>query len=750
MVAGMVSDKQGAFEFTKIYNGEYFVALSQIGFVEKRTLFFIIDSTHKHLNFGKIGLNQTDVSLDEVIISGEKSLINAQIDRKVYNVDQDLMSKAASATELLQKVPSVEVDMDGNISLRGSSNVMIMINGRTSPLMNKNSATVLQQLPASSIERIEVITNPSAKYKPDGSSGIINIVMKKNTEKGINGSVTGNAGNQDRYNGNGRINYYSEGLNIYSSYGIRKESRNRLNIDTRRQIDGSNMLSFYNEQLNSLARPLSHIVTLGADFHINNENEIGISGNYLYNSFTRVEHTDKLFHDSLHTLISQYRRARIDYEFQKEYGITAFFEHSFDSEDHTLRFEFTAERSPEQEDNHYTDIFEMPILPTSYDNTLIKNSENKKEAIIEYSNQPNKESKLEAGYTGEFINNDFDFFGNYFNSVQQKLLTDTTKTNRFLYDEAIHSIYTTFKTTFGDFGIMTGLRAEFVSTQFDLVTLHTTSTRSYSNIYPTIHTSYKLEPLVELQLSYSKRTHRPDGEDLNPFPEYRDPRNVSAGNPNLKPEYAHLLEFGFQYQNEIITLLPALFYRYTYNRFTTVTLPINDTTLLTTRQNLSNDRAEGVEIVLSAIVNKFFTINGSANLYQNQIDASNLGYSKDKSTTTWSGRLTIDLNLNKATRWQINTSYNSSRLTPQGEQKASYVVNSGIRQEFIDGKLSLVLTVADIFKSLQREYALNIPSLNQNVVNTRDARIIFFGFTYRFGTEAEKSKDEQIHYDDSI
>src|SRR5207249_120261 len=160
----------------------------------------------------------------------EKSMYNNSIDRKVYNVDQDLMSKAGSASELLQNVPSVQVDVDGNVTLRGSG-ALIMINGKTSPIMDKNSATVLQQMPASSIEKIEVITNPSAKYKPDGSSGIINIVLKKNTSLGLNGTVSANAGNQDRYNGNIRLNYNPGSLNIYGSYGARKDNRNRINTD---------------------------------------------------------------------------------------------------------------------------------------------------------------------------------------------------------------------------------------------------------------------------------------------------------------------------------------------------------------------------------------------------------------------------------------------------------------------------------------------------------------------------------------
>ncbi len=297
---------------------------------------------------------------------------------------------------------------------------------------------------------------------------------------------------------------------------------------------------------------------------------------------------------------------------------------------------------------------------------------------------------------------------------------------------------------------MAGLRAEGASLKSNLVTLDSVITNTYFSLYPTLHLSYKLSTLTELQLSYSRRTRRPDGDELNPFPEYRDPRNVSAGNPKLLPEYVHSIELGCQFQNEVVTILPALFYRYTYNRFTSVTQAINDTTLLTTRQNLSNDQSGGMELIVSANLGDLITVHGSANAFLNQIDASNLGFSNKKSIATWSSTLTIDMKLSESSRLQINSNYNSSRLTPQGEQSSSYVFNTGFRQELFESKLSLVLTIADVFKTLRREFALNTPALDQTVVNRRDSRIVFLGFTYRFGVQSKKSREEQLHYDDNL
>jgi len=415
-----------------------------------------------------------------------------------------------------------------------------------------------------------------------------------------------------------------------------------------------------------------------------------------------------------------------------------------------LRLEFSGSTAPEQEDNRYTNVYLLPIGPNEFDNTLIKNGDNNNQITLEYSNPLSEQSNLEAGYRGEFISNDLDFYAEYFDAGQQKFVTDITKTNRFLYNESINALYTTYKQSFGSFGIMGGLRAEHALVKANLVTLDSIITNPYFSLYPTLHLSYKVSKLTELQLSYSRRTRRPEGDELNPFPEYRDPRNVSAGNPKLLPEYVHSIELGCQFQNDEVSILPALFYRYTYNRFTSVTQLINDTTLLTTEQNLSSDQAGGLELVASYNLNNLITVHGSANAFLNQIDASNLGYSKKKSITTWSGNLTVDINMSGTSRLQINSNYRSSRLTPQGEQSPSYVINTGFRQELFEDKLSLVLTIADVFKTLRRESALNTPSLNQTVINRRDSRIVYLGFTYRIGAQSKKSKEEQLHYDDNL
>jgi hypothetical protein len=506
LVTGTVTDKNGKFELTNVPNGEYVVKCRFISYKEKMTAPFKIDSLRTNMNIGTINLVETTVNLDEVLVTSQKALFNNSIDRKVYNVDQDVLSKAGSVSEILQNIPSVEVDIDGNVSLRGTSGVLIMINGKNSLLMGKNSATVLQQMPASSIEKIEVITNPSAKFKPDGASGIINIVLKKNTKLGYNGSVGVNAGNHDRYNANIRLNYNPGEYNIFGSYAIRKDNRTRINTDTREETDSASHKEYYREDMSSFGRPLSHMVALGGDYKFDQFNSTGLTGSYFYNSITKDENSISVLQNSNRIPLEDYTRKRWDPEFEKEYEAKFFFQHDFPKEDHTLRVEYNLSQQWEQEDNHYTNLHRVPAgYPITYDNTLIIQDEKKNELTVDYSNPLSEYSTFEAGYSGEFNNLDLDFSIDSLHASLNRIEKDTTKSNRFILDETIHAFYATVQHSFGNFGFLAGVRAEQAFIKSHLVTHDTTIHNDYLGLYPTMHLSYKLGEEYELQLNYSRR-----------------------------------------------------------------------------------------------------------------------------------------------------------------------------------------------------------------------------------------------------
>ena len=748
LVTGAVTNETGKFHIANVPAGTYFLRFSLLGFGEKHSVIFTIDADRKEFRAGTIFLRESTVNLGEVTVTAQKSLVNTSIDRKVYNVQQDIMSKSGSVSDLLQNVPSVQVDVDGNVSLRGSPDVQILINGKPSPLLGNNVADALQQLPASSVEKIEVITNPSAKFTPEGTAGIINIVLKKDANLGFNGSMSANAGNNSRYSFNTSDNYNFDGINIFGNYSIRQDERTIFSTLAREQLDSTNIPNYFNENGRAVSRPLSQYAALGFEYRLSEMDNAGLSGNYRYRNYTSHDITSETHLDSSESVVNDYDRGRIDYDQTGSSGVAGFFEHDFEGEDHTLRVEFHGNQMFDQEDNHFTNTYRVPAGLLEYDNMLNQEHDKRDLLTVDYHRVLADHSTLDAGYEGRFDKDDFNFYGSTFDPGSQAFVEDSGETNPFAYREAIHSLYATYENSFGLFSFLAGLRGEKAFITSDLLASGTIVPNDYFKLYPTLHLSYKLSEFQELQLNYSLRANRPRGNDMNPFPEYQDPRNVQAGNPHLKPEFIHSVEFGYQVQDENLSILPSIFYRNRYNKFTSVTEALNDSTLLTTRENLSSDQSGGFELVVTGNLWSILSINSSTDAFYEEINATNLGYGEKKSTVTWSGNLNCNVNIAKGTVVQVNANYRSRQLTPQGENLPSFVTNFGIRQDLSDERISIIASVWDVFRTLKRKTELNTPSLTQTSFSSRDSRVAFLGLTYHFGNPPKKSKEKNLENDD--
>ncbi|MEJ7830821.1 MAG: TonB-dependent receptor, partial [Segetibacter sp.] len=742
-------DKKGRFSIEGVKPSNYILSCTFIGY-EKSAKPIAITGNPLKVNIGTIQIGMLSANMAEVKVTTTTRALNAAIDRKVYNVSQDILAQSGSVSDILKNVPSVEVDIEGQVSLRGSADVMIFINGRPSPLMGKTKAEALQQLPANSIERIEVITNPSARYKPDGTSGIINIVLKKNTKGGLNGSIQANAGTQDRYNGNVSLNYKPGKLNLFGNYSIRKDKRLRLSDINRTYLDAKqNDSSYYTQSSHSFARPLSHVATMGMDYNLSKNNSFGISGNYVSRKQVKHDVMNNLFYNKNGTLTNSYDRFRYDPEYEIEQDATVYWQHNFPQEDHELRVEVNASGSDEEEDNHYTNVYCFPAVRSMKDNTLIIQHDHQQQIAVDYTNPISEDSKVEAGYLGSFAQLDQNFYGELYDTLQNKFLKDIVKSNRFLYNEYVHAFYVTYQHSFKKFSYSVGLRAEQANIKGNLVTRDSLIKNDYTKVYPTLHLAYKLNS-AELQLNYSKRVNRPDGDELNPFPEYQDPRNLRAGNPKLLPEIIHSIELGYKWQNKNLSFVPSLYYRYKQNGFTSVVVPLNDSTLLTTNQNLSNSQSAGLELIFSAKAGTFFNANLSSNFFYSSINATDLGYNSNRSIISMSTNLNSTFTLSKTTMWQLSFNYRSARLTPQGKVLPTFVFNTGLRQDLFKKKLSVILTASDLFKTLQEKTELNTPFLKQTAIYKRDRQIIYLGVSYRFGKSVKKSGDDKLQFDDSL
>ena len=756
VITQSVTDKNGRFAFNGISTGEYHLTYSFIGFEKNDSVKLVVKNIHQKVDLGKLYLSETGKMLGQVEVLGQRSTFVNSIDRKTFNVGQDLMSKSGSVSDLMQNIPSVQVDMDGNVSLRGSENVTILIDGKASAMMKVNRAAVLQQMSAGNVEKIEIITNPSAKFKPDGTSGIINIVMKKDRNLGFNGNLTANVGNLNRWNFNTMLSYNPGKLNLFGSLGMRQDNRSRINdLNTNSYDSAGKFLDYSRTYSNGVSRPVSYIGNLGFDFKLNDKNKFGASVSYNYRIFNVVDTTNYIVRNNLNVTSLNYNRARYRPEWESDLEVKAFYNHKFNKEGHEINIDLTTSRTNENEDGHFTNIYSIPSISDSKDHTLYTHLSYDTEFSAEYTLPLGTDRKFEAGYIFQNINNDLNLVRDTMVSAIPTEIwqNDLFRSNRFIRSENTHVLYATYEQEIGNFGYLVGLRAENTYTNANLkagqANRDSVIPNSYFRLYPTIHASYKLSKLHELQLNYSHRIRRPEDEELNPFPEYQDMRNIRAGNPTLMPEDTHSFELGYQYKNDATTFLSTLYYRNSYNQISYKVENLGNNVYQSTLQNLDQSQAAGLELILSSGIAKFLTFNLATNAFYNTIDASSLGYSANKSNIAWSANANVNIILSKFTVWQFTSNYTAETLTPQGKRVPSFVLNSGLKQDLFKKKAALILTVSDIFNSMRYQTEIEIPTMRRTEIRRRSSQTIYLGFSYNFGSSDKKQKDG-LKFDNSL
>ncbi len=748
LIQATTSGSDGSFAIENIPFGGYTLKCSFLSFEMVSSPRISLSKQNPTVELKDLELLESAQSLSEVVITAQKSTYVNKIDKKVFNVGQDLMSASGSVSDLMQNIPSVQVDIDGNVSLRGSDNVQILINGKPSSMMDATGrASALQQISANSIESIEVITNPSARFKPDGTSGIINIILKKEERKGISGSISVNVGNSDRYNSTLSLSYNPGKVRLFASYGVRFDDRNRYTLSNRTRKDsitGENSYTYQNT--GGVASPVSHLVRGGIGWEINKKSSLEVAADYTYMGFLRKENTANLYLNDARDTTSSYNRYRHDDEYEKDVELSAVYDYSW-QEDHSLTVDYTYSLSKEQEDNRYTSRYIFPANPESKDNTLSR--ENGVEHLIRasYSHPFNDNSKIAFGTEVELEKVDMSSYAENLESTGW--VADNTKTNYFTVNENIYALYATYEATYGKLGLMGGLRAERAEVKSQLSTTDTAIPNGYANIFPTLHTSYKLNDKNELQLNYSLRINRPDGDDMNPFPEYHDPLNAESGNPYLKPEKIHSLELGYQLKENSVAFLATLYYRNIFNRMTEVSRFVNDSIMWTTKENMSSSQSSGVELIFSSSIGKLVTFNLNSNVFYNVIDASDLGYSSNKAVISWyaafNGKLTITKNLMA----QLNARYTAKSLTPQGYREPSFILNIGAKYDLFDKKAAILFTVSDLLNTYKSVTVIDTPYLKERVERKRPSQIVYLGFVYHFGHSAKK-KESVLKYDEQL
>ncbi|WP_248722828.1 outer membrane beta-barrel family protein [Seonamhaeicola sp. ML3] len=721
-INGTTTMDDGAFKLNSNIS-KFHIQFSFIGYKTKTLKDFEIKQGKVQL--GTIFLEEDLEQLGEVIVEAEVSKTQFKLDKRIFNIGKDLSSTGASALEVLNNVPSVNVNIEGDISLRGSEGVQILINGKPS-IIASDSGNALGTITADMMERVEVITNPSAKYDAEGTSGIINIILKKEERKGLNGSASLNIGTPINQSFGLSLNRRTEKFNLFSQLGVgyRKlpNDRNTINRDlTNNSTLTSEGTEFRNEKY--------YNIVLGTDYHINENNVITLSGNFAYEIEEQPSETRFNFIDDSEN--SNWRRTEETEATNPKYQYELQYKKDFeDHKDHMLIFSALGRFFGKEQSSDFND----ETLSGTNRDAVQKTRTDFKEANhtfkFDYTKPYNEKFTLETGtqYVLNNVSNDFEV-QDLINGV---FVIDSNQTNVFEFIQNVLGVYGTIAYEGDKWGIKVGLRIENTDLETLLKNTNESNNQNYSNLFPSFHSSYKFSDNYSLQLGYSRRVYRPRLWDLNPFFNIRNNFNIRTGNPELRPEFTDSYELTNIYSLGKATFNFGVYYRYTTDaierRISTFENNVNTFKPL----NIGTTNATGIEFNGKYPVNKWLIFNGdfNYNLFNRQGDFN--GTAIDFNANQWTGRLTSKIKLPAEIDFEVTGNYQSGTETVQGRVAENWFTDLGLRKKILKGKGVLNLSIRDVFASRVRE-SETIQETFYLFNKSQRGRFITFGFSYGFG-----------------
>ena len=742
IVIGNETNNKGEFILEDVPFGRYYLEINMIGYNTAVVKGLILNPNNNEIYLETIKLKVGITETEEILVEGEKSLIEFHPDKKVFNVSQELVTQTGSATDVLSNIPSVTVDQDGNVSLRGSENVRILVDGKPFGLDGSNRTEILKQIPASEIESVELITNPSAKYNPEGTSGIINIVLKKNSMLGHNGDLSLKVGTGDKYTGSANINLKNNKIRLFANYNYRHYNSDRSGSSYRESFL-NNTISYNDEVESGFHRRKSHFIKAGLEYFINDKNTIGLSALYNNRSRYRYEKIDSKELDSLKNITSYFLRDNDEDENGYSYDLSLFYTSKFKNQKQILTGEFTYSRSSEDEVlfSRQTDITPPNNTPDK-DNDYEKDITDDYNLQLDYVHPFGKDSKLEVGYKGTHRKHENDFRTEYFDYNRNIFVNDTNRSNDFIYKEYINAVYGMYTGSISDFGYQFGARLEHSSTNGRLVTTNETFDKNYLSVFPSASLTYKLSTSQEIQLSYSRRIHRPRLRFLNPFPNSSDPLNIRKGNPDLNPEFIDSYELSYLYYFNTSLISPTVFFRQSHDDISRLRTLTDSNVTYSTFENYNSSKTYGIEFILNSRLFKWWNLNASFSYFRAEVDATNIEQGLANNTYSWSGRVTSSIRLQDLFDVQLSYFYSGNRISAQGEIDPFQSLNIALKKDFFDKKASIGLNFNDIFNTLKFNINLKDPDYTETFSRKRESRNVFLTFTYRFG-QSEKSRDRK-------
>jgi outer membrane receptor protein involved in Fe transport len=745
LLTGVYTDPEGKFNLENLPFGSFLLKISLTGFEPQFISPVTFSATTKLFNAGTIKLNpDKEIALEGVKVIGKSDVLTAGIDKKIYNVAEDLTVKGGTANDILNRLPSVEVDQDGNVMLRGEGMVTILIDGRPSSLSGGNGKTLLDALPAGSVERIEIVTNPSAKYNPDGTSGIINIVLKKNKLKGLNGSVSVNLGSGDLRGGNvaegnTSLSYRNGWVNVYGIYNFRYLDGYRNNTSFIRQSfdSGSNLIVDQNRTGTDLN--FGNTFRMGADFYLKRRNTLAFSAT---GNVGRRDRTGDLWsnvYTEPTTYTDLWRRMSYDPTQQRNYDVNLNFRHDLKDDRGNYVFDFSQSFGNESIQGYYQNIYYKPdsSLNDKKDlNQQLFNKEKNNISNLQFDFTylfPKINARMETGTKAIIAQQAVNPISETQDSITNQWLEDTLANFNYRYDEQIYSVYGIFGQQIGKLKYQGGIRLEQAYQIPNLLTDTLRIVNDYFNFFPSAHIRYSLAEKTEIGLSYSKRITRASSADMNPFTTYADPFNLRRGNPYLKPEYIDSYDFSFSMDRKKWSVLASAYYRNNKGVITRFKEFYENGTSAITFKNISETKTLGQELVVTykpyTWWRNTFSWNGNYIWYiTNLTELPNrkgyvMNFKYNAAIEFWKKTASV----------QLSVTYNGRRITVQGIAQRQGPIDLAFEKKFFHGKFSLGTRVTDIFNTQGFFFEVDRPGVYQESEFKWLTRRIFLTASYKFG-----------------
>ena len=734
-VAGTVSGQDGRYRL-ETGNGEYEIIVEYAGYQPRRSAAFRLNDATPEKDLGEIRLAPAVAVLQEVVVQAEKSSMQLALDRKIFNVGKDLANAGGSANDILMNIPSVSVDPEGTVKLRGSDNVRILIDGKPSGLVSIKGGSGLNNLQAAMVERVEIITNPSARYEAEGNAGIINIILKKDRRQGFNGSFELIGGQPVNYGLAANLNYRRDKINFFLNYGVadrRQPSRGRMT----QELYGKDTLRIMKQHDEAELLGFNNNIRAGLDYFFTEKSVLTLA--YLYrrsqgNRRRSFVYDDYIF--DLNNLQSRQGRTQDEEETEPNTEITVNYKRSFAQKGHELTAEVKYLDYWENSDQTFEQWPEIsagrPVTTAARTIQRSLNDEWEKQYLLQldYVKPIGSEGKFETGLRTSFRNMVNDYVVSERNATGGYVPLPGLD-NIFEYDENIHATYAILGNRNGKLSYQGGLRAEWTDVTTILRETGQRNPRNYGNLFPSAHLTYSLPNDHGIQLSYSRRVRRPVYNDLSPYATFSDARNFNGGNPDLDPEFSDVFEIGHLKSFPKGAFSASVYFRNTTEKIERIRQVDKLGNAFTQPQNLLGEKAYGIEATGSANLRKWWKLDANINFFHARVDGSNILSVYKTETFSWFARQTSRFSLKHDLDIQLRMNYEARQRLVQGSRKGYFFTDLSFSKDILAQRGTLTLNVMDVFNSRKVFYIIEGPGFHTDALMGFRPRQINMTFSYR-------------------